>query len=1177
MALISPGVQITVIDQTTGTPSPAGSIPMLFIATVQDKAINRLDSSGIVTVADATRKQNAHKVYFISSRTELLNLFGDPVYDVQQGSVVMDSELHEFGLLTAYKLLGQTNGMYIVRADVDLAQLQPSSTEPTVDPANNTWWLDTTATKWGIFESDGNPVPGFAFKEKIPLIYYKDDDADTVFRSSVEFDPTLGVGVAGNLTINGINVPVIAADTPDQVAQNITTAGIQDVKAYAVRLHGRAILHIVHTGGGTITVSADPGLGFTTPTAGTTYKAPHYEDGDAGDYAVLANYTDVPYFQKIRPQGRFAETDPAAIDWWFQIGGADWKRATPTAVYGASAFTAVGAGDSMSVSDNVNTVNVVFTGAEASLNDLVTAINGAIAAAAPNDPKVEAAVIAGQIVLSNYEGGDLVVADVAGTPAFDHGLDGTFLGNRLFYQPHYSVPSSSVAGDVWIKTTEPGNGADFVVKKFDSTTSTWSTVDAPFYANDDAAIGVLGNTIAANTLFVWYNYAGTSSAPLASHVIRTWNGQPTVTATGTTTPNYNGNPPTTPGDQFVLIVGDDSGVQTPYLVTLTGVDAADAAFVINNLAITGMDASVDGEKHLVLQNTDGHTFTLSYVDPVTLTDYSLTNTGNPIVELGFVPDTTFTNWSDLVYEPSPTEVTAEATEGTLWYDDRFRADIMVNDGDQWRGYLNQYPTTDPNGPILSSAEPTTQSDGTPLVDNDLWIDTSDLENYPKIYRYRVGTGIWEAIDTTDQTTPFGIVFADARPNADGQVDGSELMADMLVSDFVDPDAPDPRVYPAGILLFNTRYSGRVVRIKREKYFQSYVGVQESPGIQYSVGASTFVTDTITTANMARWVNESGNRVDGRMYAGRHAQRRVIVKRLQAAAAVEEARSDFIEFNLIAAPGYPELADDLVLLNRDRGEAAFIVIDSPSRLAPTVQELQAWATNANNAASTGEEGLTTFSPYVAAYYPWGLSTDTFGNEVPIPASAMGLEAMLRTDRDAAPWYAPAGTSRGVVTIASSVGYIDSEGEFANVRLTEDLRDILYQNKVNPIPFLPGTGIVVFGQKTLNNASPSALDRINVARLIVALRRLFQRLARPFLFEINDAITRSIVKRAFERRLESFVDGRALQDFVVVCDESNNTPDRIDRNELWIDVAVQPTRAIEFIYIPIRVVDTGVDLR
>jgi phage tail sheath protein FI len=154
----------------------------------------------------------------------------------------------------------------------------------------------------------------------------------------------------------------------------------------------------------------------------------------------------------------------------------------------------------------------------------------------------------------------------------------------------------------------------------------------------------------------------------------------------------------------------------------------------------------------------------------------------------------------------------------------------------------------------------------------------------------------------------------------------------------------------------------------------------------------------------------------------------------------------------------------------------------------------------------------------------------------------------------------------------VGYLNTEQEYIPLQLTQGQRDVLYENDINPIAFIPGRGLVVYGQKTLSPVE-SALNRVNVARLVCYLNYQLDNLAKPFLFEPNDQYTRDAVTRTFESFFGDMVSLRAVYDFAVVCDETNNTPTRIDRNELWIDIAIKPTKAIEFIYIPLRILNTG----
>jgi phage tail sheath protein FI len=185
-------------------------------------------------------------------------------------------------------------------------------------------------------------------------------------------------------------------------------------------------------------------------------------------------------------------------------------------------------------------------------------------------------------------------------------------------------------------------------------------------------------------------------------------------------------------------------------------------------------------------------------------------------------------------------------------------------------------------------------------------------------------------------------------------------------------------------------------------------------------------------------------------------------------------------------------------------------------------------------------------------------------------------MAQNDQVAYPWFAPAGFQRGLVTNATSVGFLSPAGEFVPVILNQGQRDVLYTNEINPIAFIPGRGLIVFGQKTLSPTT-TALDRINVARLANYLKYNLDVLLKPYLFEQNDSHTQSSAKTTVERFLQGLVALRALNDFVVICDSTNNTPDRIDQNQLWIDILIQPLKAIEFIYVPVRIESTAQPLQ
>lgn len=507
----------------------------------------------------------------------------------------------------------------------------------------------------------------------------------------------------------------------------------------------------------------------------------------------------------------------------------------------------------------------------------------------------------------------------------------------------------------------------------------------------------------------------------------------------------------------------------------------------------------------------------------------------------------------------------EPADGQLWFNPSFGdVDIMVHNGTTWKGYKGIFPNTDPAGPIVAATKPTVQSDGTALVDNDLWISTADAENFPTIYRYNNNTKEWTLVDKANDQSEEGVVFADARYGSSGATGNTAAsIVTLLTNDFVDPDAPDPANYPRGILLYNTRRSSGNVK----KYRNNYIDTTKDNTRYLGQSMASYATD--------RWVTASGNQEDGSGTFGRIAQRQVIIQALKSAVDTSQEIRDEERrnFNLIACPGYPELLSNLVNLNLDRGVTSFVVGDTPLRVPADASSLTNWGTNANGALDNGDKGLVSYDEYSAVWYPNGFTTDLSGTNAVVPASHMMLRTIALSDQVSYPWFAPAGTRRGGITNATAVGYIDrSTGEFQQVALNEGQRDTLYDIKVNPIAFFNGVGHVAYGQKT-RARNASALDRINVARLVVYLRSQLSKLARPYVFEPNDKITRDEIKQACDSLLLELVGLRAIYDFAVVCDESNNTPTRIDRNELYVDIAIEPVKAIEFIYIPLRIKNTG----
>lgn len=285
------------------------------------------------------------------------------------------------------------------------------------------------------------------------------------------------------------------------------------------------------------------------------------------------------------------------------------------------------------------------------------------------------------------------------------------------------------------------------------------------------------------------------------------------------------------------------------------------------------------------------------------------------------------------------------------------------------------------------------------------------------------------------------------------------------------------------------------------------------------------------------------------------------------------RSEQFDYNLILAPGFPEVVDELLALVTDIQEEAFVIGEVPFNNDPDSM-VSSFADNVSSQRRHSE--------HVAYYYPHGLASNTFtGKDNFVAASGIALRTYAFSDNNSELWRAPAGTTRGVVTGIDKVGYVSgtlgTATTFNEVSLSNGQRDNMYKyfTNINPIANLPGRGLVVFGQKT-SAQDASAMDRVNVSRLIKYIKRQLRNNTLAFLFEPNDQITRNNIKAVIEGFLGDIVVRRGLFDYAVICDDSNNTADRIDRNELWVDVALKPTKAVEFIYIPLRIVATGAQI-
>jgi len=1136
MALVSPGVEVSVIDESQYLPAATNSVPYFLIATAQNKA-----SGSGVGVAAGTLEVNANRVYQITSQRDLAATFGNPFfYKTTIGTPINGYELNEYGLLAAYSALGVTNRAFVQRVNIDLTQLTATLVRPTGEPDNGSYWLNTATSQWGIFE--WNQVTG-AFSNQIPSVI-----TDT------------------SELVNGV---------------------------------------------------------------------PLQDYGTINGYAIVATNVQNPLYYKNGAVASVGNGNSVTLtnlyNNWVLVGSDEWKLSHPT-IQGANAVTtALTSGNTIVINGtSVAVPGTTIQGLSGAIN--TAAITGVYSAVLSN----KLCLFADSTATADGSTGDdgLIVIDSTGsTPALLTTLGIT--ANKEYYapalqqSPNYTFPrwlstddTPRPTGSVWNKITPQNLGTNIVVQKYSTALGSWVTQAAPVYENDWYANAALdatggGKNIAAGTTYTQYNVNPAVSTVGAYPYNNTYTLQVFERASqGATIVTGSVAVPTfVSGNTFTVTtsIPNSNNLTSTVTVTITGTDAAAFNTAVSSAGFSNVVASVSSAGAIVLTQTQGGVILLQNV------------TGTPLAAAGFTTSTTgcrnivnddqtaylqLSNWVPLSYTASAVAPDQDPANGTYWYfTSPSQVDIMINDGSQWVGYQNDtndtrgfnLSNTNPTGPIISATAPTTQTDGTVLVYGDLWVDTSNLELYPLLNRWQAVDGVnqWVTLDNTDQQTSNGILFEDARWSTTGTVnpitDNLPSITSLLTSNYLDVDAPDPALYPDGMLLWNTRRSGYNVKLFQVDYFNasSFSYDSWSSSTTYAVGDQVLYNAVLYVAIQAgtnqnpetqtsfwdvletnSWVTASGNRADGSPYMGRFAQRSLIVAALKSGIDTSiTAREEQAQFNLVACTAYPELIPNMVALSNERNNTLFVVGDTPMRLEPTGTDIAAWATNNSGNGIFAEDGLTTSTPYAAVFYPSCQTTDLGGSAVVTAASHMMVRTIIRSDSVSYPWLAPAGTRRGVIDNAARIGYINSiTGEFVTIGNNQGLRDVEYLNKINPITFLPGVGITNFGNKTIYGVT-SALDRINVARLIAFMRGRLDEIGKQFLFEPNDQITRNEIANAINGLCIDLVAKRGIYDFLVICDDSNNTPARIDANELWVDIAIEPVKAVEFIYIPLRIKATG----
>jgi len=1177
MALVSPGLSITVTDESQYISNAVGTVPLVLLATAQDKTINGAAATG-------TSKANAGALQVFGSQRELSTAMGYPVFQQSSaGTPLHGDERNEYGLMAAYSALGLGNQLYAVRADIDLNELAPTSVRPTAAVPDGTYWFDTTDTTWGIYQ------------------WSKDTQSFTIQTPTVITDSTLVTSANAQGTLTGGS---------GQVYTPLSSVG--SIGSYAV----------VTTDGNNRTFykagdyigTLDPG--YVNGTTGLRNKwvlvgTPGWTASHptvTGNTSTLSLTINSTYYMEVN--GLVVQVP---------IGSTYTMSNVATAINGTA---------------GLGPTNGVW--ADVLNGGLALYSTGSTVTVSPAPGAGNAALVSAVGITANvaYNPPQFQIYNQSTNPA---GY-GSFT-NVPYWTSNDSVVAPN--GSVWLKQGATGAGTNFVIKQYNATTGLWNTQAVSSYPTTSAALAALdptggGINIPAGTLFARQDPNSGSGAGVLGYAgyrfrVRTVTGA--VSATGanpiTSTNNFG------TGQAFTLkVTAPGSALYTSYTATIgnafggTYGNAQDFVAAVQSLNIPYVTAQVNTNNTITLTHTAGGEIQITY------------NTGtNPAVIAGFAASggaglvsnvvstgsgtgqvVAITGFVNLTYTYSNTQPVADPVDGTLWYySDPTQVDIMINNGQSWvgyqtgltdaRGYNLSYGTLDPTGVIVAAAAPTTQTDNSVLNKGDLWLNTSDLEHYPALSRWNGST--WVAIDNTDQVSTNGILFADARWDITGTNDaasGTEISPiTMAQSSYLDLDAPNAQLYPRGMLLFNTRRSGYNVKKFVTNYFNTMVdNVSVYATLAATLGSSNITKGTKVTTNgtaiyvalqtfaantsssapavdgngnpttnsywaplqTSTWVTASGLKDDGSPYAGHYAQRRIIVAAMKAALdANTEIREEQFKFSLICAPGYPELIPDMVSLNNDRVNTAFVIGDTPMSLSTNAVDITNWSNDTNG------DGLATADPYLAVYYPAGLSRDLSGNEIMVPASHMALRTYLYNDNVSYPWFAPAGTRRGLVSNATDIGYVNyATGEFVRTGVNQALRDTLYQQKINPITIIPGIGLVVWGQKT-RDPNTESLNRVNVARLVNYIRTIFASSGNAFLFEPNDKITRDQFAAVLNRALNDLVAKRGIYDYLVVCDTTNNTPDRIANNQLYADVAIEPTRDVEFIYIPIRLFNPG----
>ena len=294
-----------------------------------------------------------------------------------------------------------------------------------------------------------------------------------------------------------------------------------------------------------------------------------------------------------------------------------------------------------------------------------------------------------------------------------------------------------------------------------------------------------------------------------------------------------------------------------------------------------------------------------------------------------------------------------------------------------------------------------------------------------------------------------------------------------------------------------------------------------------------------------------------------AEKAALIGTAAAKTGVHALNNDALNISLAAIPGVTEQSVQNELVTLAEANKNFLAVVSPPMGLSSVQNAVDW----HNGNGDGRDSSIN-SSYAACYWPWVKVFDVFSKtDLWLPPEAFAIAKMCDTDANADAWFAPAGVVRGRLTRPFDTELIINQGD----------RDTLYSggNAVNPIVKFAQDGIVIFGQRTTQR-TPSALDRVNVRRMMILVRKMILASTRQFAFEPNDAITWSRVRKVLVPMLQDIRDRRGITEFRVVCDDTTNTPVRIDRNELWCRVLIKPTKTAEIVVFEVNLTNQSADL-